>query len=102
MALPAPVAPAHGTAASTTATERSDSSRNCRAIVSPMIPAPTTTTSNEWDDALIGLKPETLAVSDRLLVIFFAEKDKDFPRNLLPNKLENGFRRETTTTLLLE
>lgn len=55
--LPAPVAPEQGTAASTTETERSDSSRNCRAIVRPIIPAPTTTTSNVWDDAFIGFKP---------------------------------------------
>lgn len=43
---PAPVAPAHGTAASTRATERFEWRRKWRAMVSPIIPAPTTTTSN--------------------------------------------------------
>jgi len=43
--IPAPVAPEQGTALSTTATERSEETRKWRAMVKPMTPAPTTTTS---------------------------------------------------------
>lgn len=55
--LPAPVAPEQGTALSTTATDRSDSSSNCRATVNPMMPAPTITTSKECWDATTGFEP---------------------------------------------
>lgn len=45
--IPAPVAPAQGTAASTTATDKFDWRRNWRAMVNPITPAPTMTTSND-------------------------------------------------------
>lgn len=47
--LPAPVAPEQGTAASTRATERSEARSKWRAMVNPMIPAPTMTTSKGLD-----------------------------------------------------
>lgn len=85
--LPAPVAPAHGTAASTTATDRSDSVRNWRAMDRPIIPAPTTTTSNVWDDdTLISFKRREGAVSSDRSV--WALASNGFPKNLLPNKHE--------------
>jgi len=43
--IPAPVAPEQGTALSTMATERSEERRKWRAMVKPMTPAPTMTTS---------------------------------------------------------
>lgn len=46
------MAPEQGTALSTTATDRSDPVRNWRAMVNPMIPPPTTTTSNELREAV--------------------------------------------------
>ncbi|KAL0927452.1 hypothetical protein M5K25_001621 [Dendrobium thyrsiflorum] len=55
-ASPAPVAPEQGRPASTMATERSDSRSSWRAMESPMIPAPTTTTSCSecWRRAVVA------------------------------------------------
>lgn len=46
------MAPEQGTALSTTVTDRSDPVRNWRAMVNPMIPPPTTTTSKELREAV--------------------------------------------------
>jgi hypothetical protein len=56
------VAPEQGTALSTTATDRSDPIRNCRAIVNPMIPAPMITTSKVREDADITASGRSIRV----------------------------------------
>jgi hypothetical protein len=61
--IPAPVAPEQGTPLSIIATDRSESMRNCRATVKPMMPAPTITTSK----TLSSLSEEK---DDRAIILF--------------------------------
>lgn len=88
--LPAPVAPEQGTALSTTATERSDPIKNCRAMVNPIIPAPIITTSKERDSADIGCDPENETGSGRAVIRVALDTNLE-PRKelffLVPNSL---------------
>lgn len=94
-ALPAPVAPEQGTAASITATERSDPRRNWRAMDKPMIPAPIITTSKEQDSELC-FEPATRSGRYPLLRVLPVEDENEsgtYPGSLCPNKLEFEYRR---------
>ena len=93
--LPAPVAPEQGTALSTTAKERSDPIKNCRAMVNPIIPAPVITTSKERDSADMGHNPENETGSGRFVIRVALDANLEPKKKLflVPNSL---FEYETT------
>ena len=94
--FPAPVAPEQGTALSRQ--KRSDPIKNCRAIVNPIIPAPTITTSKERDSADIGYDSDKVTGSGRVVILAVLDTNLD-PRKklfLVPNSL---FEDETTPFL---
>lgn len=89
--LPAPVAPEQGMSLSTTATERSELNRSCRAMLNPMIPAPMITTSKEWE-AGVGSIAEARAGTDRSALIVLEENEMILWGSSEPNKQDSAMR----------